>query len=274
MRIVRFSPPPSTAPNAQDPREPVFAILDDARPAGEGRAPRAGSLRVLSRAPWLGGSPTGEVVPYDDRVALLAPVAPSKILCVGRNYAAHAKELGNEVPKEPLLFLKPPSALIGHEGTIVLPPESTRVEHEAELGVVIGKRCRAIAPEQARAHIFGLTCTGDITARDLQRSDGQWARAKGFDTFCPVGPWIETDLDPRDVRIACTVNGATKQDGRTAQMIFPVDVLLAYASRMMTLEPGDLVLTGTPEGVGPLVHGDRIEITVEGIGTLGCAVRK
>ena len=229
---------------------------------------------MLSKAPWVGGVPTGEVFPYTDAIALLAPVEPTKIVCVGRNYAAHAKELGNEVPKEPLLFFKPPSGLIGHEGTIVLPPESAKVEHEAELGVVISRRCKGISPEQARDYIFGLTCVGDITARDLQRSDGQWARGKGFDTFCPTGPWIETDLDPKDLRISCTVNGVTKQDGRTSQMIFPVDVLLAYASRMMTLEAGDLLVTGTPEGVGPLVDGDRFEMTVEGLGTLGCAVRK
>jgi len=234
-------------------------------------------LHVLSGAPWEGGeggTPTGESLPYSDAIQLLAPVTPSKIVCVGRNYAAHAKELGNDVPKEPLLFFKPPSALIGHEGAILLPPESQRVEHEAEVGVVIGRRCKGIPPERAREHIFGLTCVGDITARDLQRADGQWARGKGFDTFCPVGPWIATDLDPADVGITCSVNGTTRQDGRTSQMIFPIDVLLSYVSRMMTLEAGDLLVTGTPEGVGPLVSGDRIEITVEGVGTLACAVRK
>jgi len=273
MRIVRISPP-REAPAASDDtlRDPVFAMLEE------------GSLRVLSNAPWEGGVPTGEAFPIGpsglqgDAPAgafhLLAPVAPSKIVCVGRNYAAHAKELGNDVPKEPLLFFKPPSALIGDGGTIVLPPESERVEHEAELGVVIGRRCKGVSPEQAREHIFGLTCVGDITARDLQRADGQWARAKGFDTFCPTGPWIETALDPKDLRISCSVNGVVKQDGRTSRMLFPVDVLISYASRVMTLEPGDLLVTGTPEGVGPLVHGDRLEITIEGLGTLGCAVRK
>ncbi|WP_394844637.1 fumarylacetoacetate hydrolase family protein [Pendulispora brunnea] len=262
MRIVRIVPPSATTPLAQ----PVFAILD-----GQ-------TLRILSKAPWDGGSPTGETLPHTDAIPLLAPVTPSKIVCVGRNYAAHAKELGNEVPKAPLLFFKPPSALIGHNGTIVLPPESERVEHEAEVGIVISRRCKGISREQARDHIFGVTCVGDITARDLQRADGQWARAKGFDSFCPTGPWIETDLDAqldvRDLRISCTVNGATRQDGRTSQMIFPIDELLAYTSRMMTLEAGDLLVTGTPEGVGPLVHGDRLEISVEGVGTLACAVRK
>ncbi|WP_394834132.1 fumarylacetoacetate hydrolase family protein [Pendulispora rubella] len=263
MRIVRIIPP-SAAPAAPLLALPVFAILDGS------------TLRLLSKAPWEGGTPTGETVPHTDALPLLAPVVPSKIVCVGRNYAAHAKELGNEVPKAPLLFFKPPSALIGHGGTIVLPPESERVEHEAEVGIVIGRRCKGISREQAREHIFGVTCVGDITARDLQRADGQWARAKGFDSFCPAGPWIETDLDAKlaDLRISCTVNGATRQDGRTSQMIFPIDELLAYTSRMMTLEPGDLLVTGTPEGVGPLVHGDRLEISVEGVGTLACAVRK
>ncbi len=261
MRIVRILPP-ATTPNASGLRHPVFASLED------------GQLRVLSQAPWEAGAPTGESLPYNDAIQLLAPVTPSKIVCVGRNYAAHAKELGNEVPKEPLLFFKPPSALLGQGGTIVLPPQSQKVEHEAELGVVVGRRCKDITADQAREYIFGYTCVGDITARDLQRADGQWARAKGFDTFCPIGPWIETGLDPADLHITCKVNGAVRQDGRTSNMIFPVYELLAYASRMMTLEPGDLLVTGTPEGVGPLVDGDRIEISVDGLGTLACNVSK
>ncbi|MGH7280899.1 MAG: fumarylacetoacetate hydrolase family protein [Polyangiaceae bacterium] len=207
-----------------------------------------------------------------DDARFLAPVVPSKILCVGRNYAAHAKELGNEVPKEPLLFLKPPSALIGPDEKIVLPKESTRVEHEAELGVVIAKKCKNVSRDRAADVIFGYTCVGDITARDLQRSDAQWSRAKGFDTFCPVGPWIETDLDPTNVRVQCRVNGIMKQDGSTSNMIFPVTEIVAYASRMMTLEAGDLLVTGTPEGTGPLVDGDALEIEIEKIGVLTCSV--
>jgi 2-keto-4-pentenoate hydratase/2-oxohepta-3-ene-1,7-dioic acid hydratase in catechol pathway len=183
---------------------------------------------------------------------------------MGRNYAAHAKELGHEVPAEPLLFLKPPSALLGPLGVIVLPPESQRVEHEAELGVVIGRRCKAVRPEEALGHVFGYTCLGDITARDLQKKDVQFTRAKGFDTFCPVGPWIETELDPAALRVRALVNGASRQDGLTAQMIWGVPEIVAYISRVMTLEPGDVIATGTPEGVGPLLAGDELVIGIEG----------
>ncbi|MDB4992716.1 MAG: 2-hydroxyhepta-2,4-diene,7-dioate isomerase [Myxococcaceae bacterium] len=239
----------------------VFAVLDSTE------------AKVLSAAPWAGGTDTGERVAWNEAM-LLAPVTPPKILCVGRNYAAHAKELGHEVPKEPLLFLKPSSALLAPGGSIRLPNESTRVEHEAELGVVIKTLCKNVAASDALSHVLGYTCVGDITARDLQKSDGQWSRAKGFDTFCPVGPWIETELDPRSVRVTCRVNGTTKQDGSTSQMMFPVAELIAYASRMMTLEPGDLLVTGTPEGVGPLADGDRLEIEIEGVGTLACGVAR
>lgn len=228
-------------------------------------------LRFFTKSPWDGGTLSGETGRLAD-AKLLAPVTPSKVLCVGRNYAAHAKELGNDVPKEPLLFLKPPSAIVGPGGAIVLPKESARVEHEAELGVVIAKKCKNVDAQNARDVIFGFTCVGDITARDLQRSDGQWSRAKGFDTFCPVGPWIETDLDPTKTRIQCRVNGATRQDGNTSSMIFPVADVIAYASCMMTLEAGDLLVTGTPEGVGPLVGGDTIDIEIENIGVLTCSV--
>jgi len=250
MRLARISRPQGAA----------FAAVDDAR------------ARLYTDAPWRGGTPTGEVVPFELK-DVLAPVEPSKIVCIGRNYAAHAKELGSDVPKEPLMFLKPPSSLIPAGGTIVLPRESSKVEHEAELGVVIGARAKNVSRDRALAHVFGYTCVGDITARDLQRSDGQWSRAKGFDTFCPVGPWIETELDPGTLRIACRVNGATRQDGPTSDMIFPVAVIIEYVSRMMTLEPGDLIATGTPEGVGPLVSGDQIEIEIGGIGQLACRVR-
>ncbi len=230
----------------------------------------------LSAAPWLDGVPaSGERGSRGSHARapwrpeqLRAPVTPSKILCIGRNYAAHAKELGNDVPKEPLLFLKPPSSLLEPGGTIRLPPESERVEHEAELGVVIGRTCRNVKREDALSHVFGYTCVGDITARDLQRKDVQFTRAKGFDTFCPVGPWIETELDPSKLALRCRVNGVVKQDGSTSDMIFDVPALIAYASRMMTLEPGDLIATGTPEGVGPLVRGDRLEIEISGIGVL------
>jgi 2-keto-4-pentenoate hydratase/2-oxohepta-3-ene-1,7-dioic acid hydratase in catechol pathway len=190
------------------------------------------------------------------------PVRPSKIVCIGRNYVAHAKELGHDVPVEPLLFLKPPSSLIGPSESIVLPLASARVEHEAELGVVIGRRARNVSREDALSHVFGYTCVCDVTARDLQKKDGQWTRAKGMDTFCPVGPFIETDFDLRSASIRCRVNGEVRQDGSTANMIFDVPMLIAYVSGVMTLEPGDLLLTGTPEGVGPLLPGDKLEIEI------------
>jgi 2-keto-4-pentenoate hydratase/2-oxohepta-3-ene-1,7-dioic acid hydratase in catechol pathway len=230
------------------------------------------TAHLFDAAPWAGGKPTGQSEAFAPD-ALLCPVAPSKIVCIGRNYAAHAKELGHEVPAEPLLFLKPPSALLGPGGTVVLPPESARVEHEAELVVVIGKRAKAVPKESALAHVFGYTCACDVTARDLQRKDVQFTRAKGFDTFCPVGPWIETELDASKARIRCRVSGATRQDGATDRMLFDVPTLLAYVSRMMTLEAGDIILTGTPEGVGPLVGGDSLEVEISGIGVLKLDVR-
>ncbi len=242
-------------------------------PAGEKFArldgPRA---HPLDAAPWLGGRETGEAFDWreDD---LACPVRPTKILCVGRNYAAHARELGHEVPSEPLLFLKPPSALLGPAGEVTLPPESARVEHEAELALVVGRRAKSVSRENALAHVFGYSCACDVTARDLQRKDVQFTRAKGFDTFCPVGPWIETELDPGGLDVRCRVNAATRQDGNTAHMIFDVPTIVSYASRMMTLEPGDVILTGTPEGVGPLVAGDALEVEVSGIGTLKLRVR-
>lgn len=204
---------------------------------------------------------------------LLAPVEPSKIVCVGRNYAAHAAELGNEMPKEPLIFLKPPSAIIGPEETIEIPPYSKRVEHEGELGVVIGKRCARVKDhENALDCVLGYTCVNDVTARDLQKADVQFTRGKGFDTFCPVGPHIETDLDPKNVLVETRVNGGLRQSGRTSLMAFPVEYLVRWISRMMTLMPGDMIATGTPAGVGPLVEADEVEVSVEGIGVLRNAV--
>jgi 2-keto-4-pentenoate hydratase/2-oxohepta-3-ene-1,7-dioic acid hydratase in catechol pathway len=230
------------------------------------------TARPLDGAPWdaraaLVGEPRGWA-PGD----LACPVAPSKIVCIGRNYAAHAKELGNEVPAEPLLFLKPPSSLIGPLAQVVLPKESSRVEHEAELGVVIGRRARSVTREAALSCVFGYTCVCDVTARDLQRKDGQWTRAKGFDTFCPVGPWIETDADPSNLRVICRVNGDVRQDGSTSGMIFDVPTLISYVSGVMSLEPGDLLVTGTPEGVGPLRPGDALEVEIERVGLLALRV--
>jgi len=196
-------------------------------------------------------------------------ISPSKIVCVGRNYAEHAKELGNEVPLAPLLFLKAPSALIGHGDDIVIPHQSSQVEHEGELGVVIGRDCKNIRDdEDPFQYVLGFTCVNDVTARDVQRADVQFTRGKSFDTFCPVGPHIETELDVSDLRVTTTVNGAIKQDGRTSQMVFSIDFLIRYISRQMTLRTGDLIATGTPSGVSKMNPGDICEITVEGIGTL------
>lgn len=194
---------------------------------------------------------------------------PSKIVCVGRNYADHAKELGNDVPAEPMLFLKAPSAIVFDGDEIVLPKQSSQVEHEGELGIVISKTCKDLGDDiNVMDYICGFTCLNDVTARDLQRTDGQFARAKSFDTFCPIGPHIETDLDPMDIRVICRVNGEIKQDGRTSQMVFPVDFLIRYISNMMTLNPGDVIATGTPSGVSKMNPGDVCEVEIEGIGTL------
>jgi 2-keto-4-pentenoate hydratase/2-oxohepta-3-ene-1,7-dioic acid hydratase in catechol pathway len=250
MKFCRFT--------ATDTAAPRFGIL-------EGDA-----VAEMTAAPWAADrwAKTGKTFKQVS-VKLLAPVTPSKIVCVGRNYAAHAAELGNEVPKEPLIFLKPPSSIIGPGDAIALPKYSNKVEHEGELGLVVGRRASHI-PENndALSYLCGYTCVNDVTARDVQKVDVQFTRAKGFDTFCPVGPHIETDLNPVDALVECRVNGATRQTGRTSLMIFPVEFLVRWISRMMTLEPGDLIATGTPAGVGPLVAGDTAEVSVEGIGVL------
>jgi 2-keto-4-pentenoate hydratase/2-oxohepta-3-ene-1,7-dioic acid hydratase in catechol pathway len=201
-------------------------------------------------------------------VELLAPCTPTKIVCIGRNFPAHAQEHGAVVPAEPLIFLKPPSAVIGPEQPILLPPLSQQVEHEAEIAVVIGRRCRNVSEDAALDYVLGYTCGNDVTARDLQRQDGQWSRAKGFDTFCPLGPWIVTPFDASDAAITCRVNGRMRQFGLARDMVFPIPQLIAYISAVMTLEPGDVILTGTPSGVGPLNAGDVVEVEVEGIGVL------
>jgi 2-keto-4-pentenoate hydratase/2-oxohepta-3-ene-1,7-dioic acid hydratase in catechol pathway len=198
----------------------------------------------------------------------MMPLKPSKIVCVGRNYAAHARELGNEVPAQPLLFFKPPSALVGPGDPIVLPPESARVEYEAEIGVVIGRRIRHASLADAERAISGFVCVNDVTARDLQKTDGQWGRAKGFDTFCPVGPRVANSLDWRALEVICRVNGEERQRGRTAEMIFPIPELIRFVSAVMTLEPGDLIATGTPAGTAPLTAGDVVEVEIPGVGVL------
>lgn len=207
-------------------------------------------------------------------VKLLAPSQPSKIVCIGRNYSEHAKELGNDVPQVPLIFMKPPSSIINPGDAIILPPQSKQVEHEAELVAVIGKRGKNIPPEQAREFILGYTIGNDITARDLQKTDGQWTRAKGFDTFCSFGPWIDTDFDITDALISCKVSGQPRQMASTRDMVFNVGKIVAFISSVMTLEPGDIVFTGTPAGVGPLQDGDVVEVDIDGLGVLSNPVRK
>jgi 2-keto-4-pentenoate hydratase/2-oxohepta-3-ene-1,7-dioic acid hydratase in catechol pathway len=233
---------------------------------------------VEDRIGVLDGSPFDEfrreeaTLPVE-ATELLSPVQPSKIICVGRNYAAHAAEHKAEVPELPLLFLKPPSSVIGPGEAILLPPQSKQVEHEAELAVVINQQGRWIRPEQTRDYILGYTAANDVTARDLQQRDGQWTRSKGFDTFCPLGPWIETDLDPVDTLITCSVNGQMRQMASTRDMIFPIRQLVAFISSVMTLDPGDVILTGTPAGVSPLVDGDEVEVEIEALGVLSNPVQ-
>jgi 2-keto-4-pentenoate hydratase/2-oxohepta-3-ene-1,7-dioic acid hydratase in catechol pathway len=224
-------------------------------------------VRSLTGEPWAGGLPEGKPLALAD-VTLLAPVRPSKVVCVGRNYVAHAREMGNEVPKQPLLFLKPPSAVIGPLEPIRCPPQSSDVQHEAELGVVMGRTLSRAGAAEARQAIFGWTCVNDVTARDIQREEKQFTRAKGFDTFCPVGPWVDTSVDWADLSVSCRVNGAERQRGSTRDMTFDPYALLAYISNVMTLLPGDLVATGTPEGVGRLQPGDWVEVEVSGLGIL------
>ena len=203
----------------------------------------------------------------------MIPVKPGKIVCIGRNYVEHARELGNEVPPEPLIFLKPNTALLASGDAIRLPSVSRQVEHEAEIGVVVGRRLRHATLEEAERAVGGITCVNDVTARDLQRKDGQWTRAKGFDTFCPVGPRVASGLDWRTAEVRCRVNGAERQRGRAEEMQFQIPFLLAYISGIMTLEPGDLIATGTPAGVGPLKDGDVVEVEIPGVGVLSNPVK-
>ncbi|HEX6331607.1 MAG TPA: fumarylacetoacetate hydrolase family protein [Actinomycetota bacterium] len=225
------------------------------------------TIRVLEGTFFEDPIPTGEEVPFDD-VRLLAPVLPSKLVCVGRNYAAHAAEWGMDVPEEPLLFLKPSTAVIGPHDPIRLLPISKRIDYEGELAVVIGALAKNVPAEEAYRVILGYTCANDITLRDLQHTKDQWARAKGFDGSCPLGPWIETDLDPTDVRVETRLNGEVRQAAQTSDLAFGVATLVEYITSFMTLLPGDVILTGTPEGVGPLAPGDVVEVEVDGVGTL------
>ena len=268
MRIARFA----------KGGEVAYGVVGEAQADGAGAArpaPLAGGLSVIAElrghpfSPGKGGVQfTGATFPLDD-VRLLAPVLPSKVVAVGRNYADHAREMGSEPPAEPVLFLKPSTAVVGHGDPIAYPVKLTqRVDYEGELAVIIGRLCREVPAAQAAEVIFGYTCANDVTARDLQARDGQWTRAKGFDTFCPLGPWIETDADPADLELTTAVNGEVRQQTRTSQLLYDVPALVEYVSTVMTLLPGDVLLTGTPAGVGPLEDGDEVSVTIENVGSL------
>lgn len=256
MKFCRFLPI-----SAGEPRRPAYGLLDDHE------------VREIEGVPWEHWT---EVHKHWTRkeVRLLAPCEPAKVLCIGRNYAAHAAEMGNPLPKEPMLFMKPSSSIIGPEESIVLPTYSNRVEHEGELAVVIGKKCAHLSDDaDPLEYVFGYTCLNDVTARDLQKADIQFTRAKGFDTFCPVGPYVETHLDPANVLVECRVNAQVRQSGNTSLMAYPIAFLVRWISRMMTLFPGDLIASGTPAGVGPLVSGDVVEVSADGVGTLRNSVQ-
>lgn len=252
MRIARMS--------VADVDFPVYGSIEGDR------------VLLLDGDPFGGVTVTDQVYPLAD-VRLLAPVQPSKVVCVGKNYADHVKEMGGEVPAAPVIFLKPSTTVIGPGDTIERPWQSENVHHETELAVVIGRRCRNVPRADAESVILGYTVANDVTARDLQASDGQWTRAKGFDTFCPLGPWIETEIDASALAITCTVNGEVRQSGNTADLVRGVPELIEFVSAAMTLLPGDVLLTGTPAGVGPLVEGDVVVCAIDGIGTLSNPVK-
>ncbi|MCM2421869.1 MULTISPECIES: fumarylacetoacetate hydrolase family protein [unclassified Streptomyces] len=252
MRIARFSIDGNVAFGAVegDPTVPDGLVLD-----------------IIKGIPFAEFELSGTKVPLS-KVRLLPPVLPNKVVAIGRNYAEHAAELGNEVPAVPVAFFKPSTSVVGSGDPIVYPSFSNEVHHEAELAVVISRLCREVPRERVKDVILGYTCANDVTARDAQRTEGQWARAKGFDSACPLGPWIETDLDPSDLAITATVNGELRQAGRTSQMVRSIEDLIVHITEAMTLLPGDVILTGTPAGVGPLNVGDEVAVSIEGIGTL------
>ena len=256
MRIVRFSPAIAD-PSFDLGKEPLFGVLAE------------DSIAVIAGDPLYSGvRPTGKIVPLS-QVRLLAPVLPrSKVVCIGKNYADHAKEMGGEVPDEPIIFLKPNTSVIGPNDTIVWPGMSERVDFEGELAIVIGRICKDVPKERATDVIFGYTIGNDVTARDLQKKDGQWTRAKGFDTFCPLGPWIETDFVPGKQMITTTLNGEVKQSGRLSDMINDIPAIINFVTQVMTLLPGDVILTGTPAGIGPMPEKSTVTVAIEGLGEL------
>ncbi len=228
-------------------------------------------IQVMAWEPYDYLVDTVEVLPPGS-AKLLSPVVPTKIIAIGLNYSDHAAEFDQELPDEPLLFMKASSTVLDPDGEVIYPPQSQRLDFEAELAVVIGAQCHKVSVAEAGEYVLGYTCGLDMTARDLQAKDGQWTRAKNFDTFCPLGPWVDTDVDPSDLAIRLTVNGELRQDSRTSQMIFDVPRLVSFISEVMTMYPGDVIMTGTPPGVGPVVAGDRVEMTIEGIGSLACTI--
>ena len=254
MRIVRFSAPADLGVGT----DPLFGVLND-----------QDSILVLRGDPIYSG-----IVPQDKSlklsdVKLLAPVIPrSKVVCIGKNYADHAAEMGSVVPTEPIIFIKPNTSVIGPNETIIWPSMSERVDHEVELAIVIGRICKEVPAAKARDVIYGYTIANDVTARDLQKKDGQWSRAKGFDTFCPLGPWIETEFVPKDQKITATLNGEIRQSSVLSEMIFKIPQIIEFVTNVMTLLPGDVVLTGTPAGIGPMPAGASISVAIEGLGTL------
>lgn len=254
MRIVRFAPPQGSKLGA----DPHFGILEDDQ-----------TIRAIASDPLYAG-----VFPEDDRfsiddVRLLAPVIPrSKVVCVGKNYADHAAEMGGEVPSEPIIFIKPNTSVIGPNEVIQWPSNSERIDHEAELAVVISKICKEVPKEKAQDVIFGYTLANDVTARDLQKRDGQWSRAKGFDTFCPLGPWIDTDFKPGSQLVTAHVDGELKQSAPLSDMVFDVPFIIEFVTKVMTLLPGDVILTGTPSGIGPMNAGGEVVVSIEGLGSL------
>ena len=254
MRIVRFTAPAESGVGT----DPLFGVLNE-----------KDSILLLKGDPIFSG-----IVPQDktlklSEVKLLAPVLPrSKVVCIGKNYADHAAEMDSVVPSEPVIFIKPNTSVIGPTETIVWPRMSERVDHEVELAIVIGRICKEVPAAKYKDVIFGYTIANDVTARDLQKKDGQWSRAKGFDTFCPLGPWIDTEFEPIDQRISATLNGEEKQSSKLSEMIFKVPTIIEFVSNVMTLLPGDVILTGTPAGIGPMPAGASISVSIDGLGTL------
>lgn len=254
MRIIRFSPGPDCGLGT----DPLFGILDD-----------DATINIISGDPIYAGIQRSGAKVDLNKVRLLAPVIPrSKVVCIGKNYADHAAEMGGVVPDEPIIFLKPNTSVIGSMDTIVWPEMSERVDHECELAIVIGRLCKDVPVERVNDVIFGYTIANDVTARDLQKKDGQWTRAKGFDTFCPIGPWIDTEFIPGIQKITASVNGEVKQSAHLNEMIFKVPEIINFVTRVMTLLPGDIILTGTPAGIGPMVAGGTATMAIEGLGEL------